>query len=72
MAETLKCSIAQCKQRASEVEKMNFDELRAMNAKCEACGNWLLKETEVANQTYHKVSNLWAVKYNQNLMKKRM
>lgn len=72
MSETLSCSLAQCKQRANEVETMGFDALETMNAKCETCGAWLLKETEVANHTYHKVSNRWAVVFNQNLLKKNM
>ena len=70
MAESLKCSIAECKKRLAQVDGMSFSELEKYNVKCGNCGSWILKETQVANDTYNKVSNKWAVEFMNKLMKK--
>ena len=70
MAESIKCSISECKQRMADVKNMSFAELEKYNVKCGHCGNWIIKETEVANKTYHAVSNRWAVEFMKKLLKK--
>lgn len=70
MSETLKCSIPQCKRRCTEVESMNLTELEKTISQCEQCGAWILKESDIANKTYHKVSNHWAAKFNEDLFGK--
>lgn len=70
MAESLKCSIAECKKRLAQVDTMSFSELEKYNVKCGNCGSWILKETKIANDTYNKVSNKWAVEFMNKLLKK--
>ena len=71
MAETIKCSISECKKRFADVDKMSFSELEKFAARCGSCGNWILKETKVANDTYNKVSNKWAEEFMNQMMKKK-
>lgn len=71
MEEALACSVTECKRRSGEVDSMDFKTLEQYNTKCANCGSWLLKESDVANATYHKVSNRWAAAFNDNLIQKR-
>jgi hypothetical protein len=49
---------------------MNLTELEKTISQCEQCGAWILKESDIANKTYHKVSNHWAAKFNEDLFGK--
>ena len=63
----LKCSIAECKARHKEIDSMNFTELEHYANKCSTCGNWILKDDTVANETYKKVSLKWAEEFNKKM-----
>lgn len=66
----LKCSIAECKARLKEIDSMSLTELNSYATKCSNCGNWLLKDNQVANETYKKVSLKWAEAFNKTNMKR--
>lgn len=66
----LKCSLAECKARFKEIDSMGLNELEKYSTKCSTCGNWLLKDNPVANETYKKVSLKWAEAFNKSIMKK--
>lgn len=66
----LKCSILECKKRKSDVKNMSFSELEKYNTKCCNCGDWILKDEQVANETYHAVSTTWAEKFMNKVMGK--
>ncbi len=60
----LKCSIGECKKRLVQVDSMSLEELEHYAARCSTCGNWILKDNAVAQETYQKVSLAWAEAYN--------
>lgn len=66
----LKCSIAECKARLHEADSMSLEELEKYTTKCSTCGNWFLKDNQVANETYQKVSLKWAETFNKANMKR--
>ncbi|WP_041960103.1 hypothetical protein [Sulfurospirillum arsenophilum] len=66
---TLKCSLAECKARLKAVDNMSLSELEEYATRCSTCGNWILKDDAVANETYMKVSTKWAESFNQALLK---
>ncbi len=66
----LKCSISECKGRLKEADSMGLSELEKYSVKCSTCGNWLLKNDPVANETYKKISLKWAEAFNKALMRK--
>ena len=66
----LKCSIAECKARLKEADSMSLEELEKFSTKCSTCGNWLLKNNQVADETYKKISLKWAEAFNKANMKK--
>lgn len=68
--ENLTCSILECKKRLLDVNKMSFAELEKYNKRCGECGNWILKDSAIANKTYHAVSSKWAEEFMNNIMKK--
>ena len=68
--EGLKCSIAECKQRFSQVDSMGLPELEKFASKCSTCGNWFLKDNTVAQKMYDKVSLKWAEGFNKATMKR--
>ncbi|MDD3342395.1 MAG: hypothetical protein PHR87_02340 [Sulfurospirillaceae bacterium] len=60
----LLCTIAECKARLIEVASMDLETLEHYATKCSTCGNWILKDNEVAQKTYQKVSLQWAEAFN--------
>ena len=68
---SLKCSIAECKARLKEIDFMNLEELEQYATRCSTCGNWILKDDDVAYETYMKVSTTWAEKFNQALLDRK-
>ena len=68
--EGLKCSIAECKQRLSQIDSMGLPELEKYASNCSSCGNWFLKDNPVAQKTYDKVSLKWAEAFNTSIMKR--
>jgi len=68
--EGLKCTIAECKSRLREIDTMGLAELEKFSTKCSTCGNWVLKDNKVAQETYNKVSLKWAEAFNKANMKK--
>lgn len=66
----LKCSISECKARLREVDSMDLAELEKYSTKCSTCGNWLLKDNQVADETYRKVSLKWAEAFNKANLKR--
>ncbi|ARU49360.1 hypothetical protein [Sulfurospirillum diekertiae] len=66
----LKCSIAECKARLKEIDSMDLKQLETYATKCSTCGNWILKDDPIANETYRKVSLKWAEEFNNAIMKK--
>lgn len=48
---------------------MTFSELEKYNVKCCHCGSWIIKDNEVANKTYHAISNRWAEEFMNKLIK---
>ncbi len=66
----LKCTIAECKARLAQVDKMNLTELNSYANKCSTCGNWFLKDDKIAQKTYEKVSLKWAEEFNKQALKK--
>lgn len=66
----LKCSIAECKARLHEIDSMSLEELDKYATKCSTCGNWILKDNQVADETYRKVSLEWAEAFNKANMKR--
>lgn len=67
--DTIICTEAECKKRLADVKNMGFEELERYCVKCSKCGNWILKENEIANKTYEAVSNRWAEEFmNKKLM----
>ena len=67
--DNLKCSVEECKQRMKQVDTMSFKELTEYTNKCALCGNWVLKDNKVAQETYQKISLKWAETFNKNLFK---
>ncbi|AFL69064.1 hypothetical protein [Sulfurospirillum barnesii] len=65
---SLKCSLMECKARLRDVDKMSLEELEEYATRCATCGNWILKDHAIANQTYLKISTKWAEKFNQSLL----
>jgi len=65
----LKCTLAECKARLKEIDYMNLDELEHYATRCATCGNWILKDDSVAQETYQKVSLKWAEEFNKALIK---
>lgn len=63
----LKCSLSECKAKYNEIDKMSFAELAHYADRCSTCGNWFLKDSNVAQETYQKVSLKWAEEFNNNL-----
>lgn len=70
MSNTLKCSIAECRARFKEIDGMGLSELETYATKCSTCGNWILKDEKVAQETYQKVSIKWAEAFNNAIMKR--
>lgn len=70
MSNTLKCSIAECRARFKEIDSMGLSELETYATKCSTCGNWILKDEKVAQETYQKVSIKWAEAFNNAIMKR--
>ncbi len=66
----LKCSIAECKARFHEIDSMNLEELEKYSTRCSTCGNWFLKDNQVADETYRKVSIKWAEAFNKANLKR--
>ncbi|MDD2384756.1 MAG: hypothetical protein PHN18_11245 [Sulfurospirillaceae bacterium] len=66
----LKCSIAECKARLVEIDSMDLHTLEKYATKCSNCGNWILKDNEVAQKTYQKVSLQWAEAFNEALLRR--
>jgi len=64
--EKLKCQINKCKKIIKKVNQMSYYELEKQNIKCSNCGNWILKESKLANITYENISNKYAVEFNKN------
>lgn len=64
----LKCSLSECKARLKAVENMSLTELEAYATRCSTCGNWILKDDPIANETYMKVSTKWAETFNKSLL----
>jgi 2-keto-3-deoxy-6-phosphogluconate aldolase len=65
------CSESECKKRLADVKNMSFEELERYNVKCANCGSWTLKDNDVANKTYHAISNRWAEEFMNQQMKKK-
>lgn len=63
MSATIECSTSECKKRFLQVKKMSFFELEKYTDICCSCGDWILKSNEVANKTFHAVSNRYAEEY---------
>lgn len=66
---TLKCSLSECKARLKAVDSMSLSELEEYATRCSTCGNWIIKDDAVANETYMKVSTKWAESFNEALLK---
>jgi len=66
----LSCSDAECKKRFFDVATMSFEELEKYNTKCGKCGDWIIKEQEIANKTYNAVSNKWAEEFVKRTIKR--
>ncbi len=64
----LKCSLSECRARQKEVDTMSFDDLQNYADKCSTCGNWVLKDNIIAQETYQKVSLKWAEEFNKITM----
>jgi len=64
----LKCSLSECKARLKAVENMSLVELEEYATRCSTCGNWILKDDSIANETYMKISTKWAESFNQSLL----
>ncbi len=60
----LQCSLAECKARFSEIGSMDLQTLEKYATKCSTCGNWILKDNEVAQKTYQAISLTWAETFN--------
>ncbi len=69
MPEKLLCTARECKKRLTQSKNMSLEALERYNTECSSCGNWIIKESEVANKTYHVVSNKWAVKFMEQFLK---
>ena len=65
----LKCSLSECKARLSEIDSMDLQTLEKYATKCSTCGNWILKDNEVAQKTYQTVSLKWAEAFNKAHLK---
>ena len=63
-AQDIKCSISECKSRHKEVDAMSFADLEKYASRCSTCGNWILKDNVVAQETYQKISLKWAEEFN--------
>lgn len=71
MAEAgLKCTIAQCKARLVEINTMGLGDLEKYANTCSTCGNWILKDNKIAQETYQKVSLKWAEEFNKLNLKR--
>lgn len=66
----LKCSISECKARLREADSMDLTELEKYSTQCSTCGNWLLKDNKVADETYKKISLKWAEAFNKANLKR--
>ncbi len=72
MAESgLICSESECKKRLTDVKNMSYSELEQYNVKCCDCGSWILKDNDIANQTYHAISNKWAEEFMNQQMRRK-
>lgn len=69
-ASGLKCSLSECKARLKEIDSMNLDTLEHYATRCSTCGNWILKDDNVAQETYQKVSLRWAEAFNDALFQR--
>lgn len=64
----LKCSLSECRTRQKEVDAMSFEDLEKYASECSTCGNWVLKDNIIAQETYQKVSLKWAEEFNKITM----
>ena len=67
---SLKCSVAECKERLKQVDYMSLQELETYATRCSTCGNWVLKDHDVAQKTYQKMTLKWAEEFNKALFKR--
>lgn len=66
--EELKCTSTECKQRLIQAETMSIRELEEYATRCASCGNWILKDNAIAQQTYQRISIRYAEAHNDRLI----
>jgi len=62
--ENLKCSVKDCKRKKESFKNLNTKELEKIMENCQTCGNWILKDTKEANETYNFLCGIWSEKKN--------